>query len=340
MSPGVAVDAVDPRDGCSFDEWFAVLRATDLERWPDGPGWQRAERLAMALDEEGPEGHDCVVARAEGRVVGIADVELFRRENRHVARIDVRVLPEHRRRGVGTALVESVERRARAAGRTELGGMDETPTWDGYVDRAGPFARHLGFSVALRMVRRRLTVPLGPGRAAALRRLSTISSAGYSLVTFGDRWPDEYLDDRCELGRRMSTDVPVGEQELDEEIWDERRVRAIEAGLAAQNRAKVTTAARHDATGHLIGYTEVVVPLGAPAWSWQHDTLVMSEHRGHGLGLAMKVANVLAVMERHPGVRSISTWNAAENAPMIAVNDEMGFEVVAHSAYWLRNITA
>ena len=130
----------------------------------------------------------------------------------------------------------------------------------------------------------------------------------------------------------MSTDVPVGDQELDEEIWDESRVRALEAGLAAQNRAKVSTAARHAATGRLVGYTEVVVPLGAPAWSWQHDTLVMREHRGHGLGLAMKVANLRAVAERHPGVRSISTWNAAENAPMIAVNDEMGFEVVAHSS--------
>ena len=63
----------------------------------------------------------------------------------------------------------------------------------------------------------------------------------------------------------MSTDVPVGEQELDEEVWDEGRVRALEAGLAAQDRAKVTTAARHDATGRLVGYTEVVVPLGAPA---------------------------------------------------------------------------
>ena len=339
MTTGVDVVAVDARDGRAFDEWFAVLRATDLERWPDGPGWQRAERLAQALDEGGPEEHRCLVARLDGRVVGIADLELFRRENRHVARTDVRVLPEHRRRGVGTALVEAAERMARAAGRTELGGMDEIPTWDGYADTAGPFARRLGFSAALRLVRRRLDVPLDPVHAAALRRRPRTSPPGYSLLTFSDRWPDEYLADRCELGRRMSTDVPVGEQELDEEIWDGSRVRALEAGLAAQDRAKVTTAARHDATGRLVGYTEVVIPLGAPAWSWQHDTLVIREHRGHGLGLAMKVANLRAVTERHPGVRSISTWNAAENAPMIAVNDEMGFGVVAHAAYWLREIT-
>ena len=340
MSPAaeaeVEVVAVDARDAGAFDEWFAVLRATDGERWPDGPGWQRAERLAMALDEQGPEEHRCLLARLQGRVVGIADLELFRRENRHVARVDVRVLPEWRRRGVGTALVAAAERTARAAGRRELAGMDEVPTREGYVDTAGPFARHLGFCIALRMVRRRLDVPLEPVPPDA-RPLGT-APAGYSLLTFCDRWPDEYLADRCELGRRMSTDVPLGDQELEEEIWDESRVRALEAGLAAQDRAKVSTAARHDATGRLVGYTEVVIPLGAPAWSWQHDTLVTREHRGHGLGLAMKVANLQAVVERHPGVRSVSTWNAAENAPMIAVNDEMGFQVVAHSSYWLREI--
>ena len=52
---------------------------------------------------------------------------------------------------------------------------------------------------------------------------------------------------------------------------------------------------------------------------------------GTASGFAMKVANLWAVMERHPGVRTISTWNAAENAPMIAVNEEIGFAVEALS---------
>jgi hypothetical protein len=34
----------------------------------------------------------------------------------------------------------------------------------------------------------------------------------------------------------------------------------------------------------------------------------------------------------------VSTWNAAENVPMIAVNDEMGFEVAARSNYWLKHL--
>jgi GNAT superfamily N-acetyltransferase len=210
---------------------------------------------------------------------------------------------------------------------------------DGYVDTAGPFARHLGFTVAQRMVRRRIDLPLDDEHAAALRRDPKATPVGYSLLTFAERWPDEYLDDRCELGRRMSTDVPVGDQEIDEEVWDAGRVRALEALLAAQNRAKVTTAACDDASGGLVAFTEVAVPLGAPESAWQHDTLVMREHRGHGLGFAMKVANLFAVQERHPAVCWINTWNAAENAPMIAVNDELGCRVEAHSAYWHRPIT-
>ncbi len=336
----VEVEAIDPHDTPAFDEWFALWHVTDLEHSPEGPGWQYAERLAMALDEHGPEQNQPLVARREGAVVGVANLKMFRRENHHLARLEVRVRRDHRRRGIGTALVDTAERLAAATGRSELAGMDETPVRDGYVDASGPFARHLGFTVAQRMVRRRIDLPLSAEHADALRHHPKASPSGYSLVTFADRWPDEYLDDRCELGRRMSTDVPVGEQEVDEEVWDAERVRALEASLAAQNRAKVTTAARDDASGRLVGYTEVAIPLGAPESSYQHDTLVMREHRGHGLGFALKVANLLAVQQRYPAVGRISTWNAEENAPMIAVNADLGFNAVAHSTDWHRPIAS
>jgi GNAT superfamily N-acetyltransferase len=330
------VAVVDAGDTGAFDEWFAVWHVTDLEHWPDGPGWQYAERRAMALDEDGPEENKPLVARQGGVVVGVANLKMFRRENLHLARLEVRVLNAHRRRGIGAALVEAAERGAAATGRSELAGMDETPVGDG--DTAGPFARHLGFTVAQRMVRRRIDLPLDDEHAAALSRNPKATPAGYSLVTFADRWPDGHLSDRCELGRRMSTDVPAGEQVYDEEVWDAERVRALEASFAAQNRAKVTTAARHDDSGRLIGFTEVAIPLGAPESAWQHDTLVVREHRGHGLGFALKVANLFAVAEGHPAVRMINTWNAEENAPMVAVNEEMGFRVVAHSSSWHRPI--
>lgn len=334
----IEVEAVDPHDTAAFDAWFAVWQAIDMERWPSLPGWQYEELLAMALDREGAYERRPLVARRTGVVAGVVGLEMTRHENLHLARVDLRVLPEHRRRGVGTALVETAERIAGAAGRTELAAMDEVPERPDYEGSGEAFARRLGFTVVQRMVRRRIDLPLDHSRAAALRKDPRATPAGYTLLTFGNRWPDEYLDDRCELGRRMSTDIPKGEQELDEEVWDHARVRALEASLAAQNRAKVTTAARHDASGRLVGFTEVAVPLGAPESAWQHDTLVAREHRGHGLGFAMKLANLFAVAERHPGVRRINTHNAEDNAPMITVNVDLGFRVEAHSTDWHRPI--
>lgn len=217
---GIEVEAIDPRDTSAFDGWFAVWNAIDMERYPELPGWQYQELLAMALDRDGAFERRPLVARCDRTVAGVAGLELTRRENFHLARIDLRVLPEHRRRGVGTALVEAAERIATAAGRTELGAEDETPLRSGYVDCAAPFARHLGFTPVLRTVRRCIDLPLDPVHAAALRRDPRATPAGFTLLTIGNYWPDEYLDDRCELGRRMSTDMPMGEQELDEQVWD------------------------------------------------------------------------------------------------------------------------
>jgi GNAT superfamily N-acetyltransferase len=336
----IEVEAIDPNDTHVFDAWFAVWHAVDMERWPGGPGWQYEELLAMALDRDGAYERRPLVARRAGVVAGVVGLEISRHENFHLARIDLRVLPEHRRQGVGTALVETAERIASAAGRTELAAESETPLRPDYVDSAEPFAHRLGFTVVQRMVRRAIDLPLEAAHAAALRRDPRATPVGYSLVTFGNYWPDEDLEDRCELGRRMSTDIPMGEQELDEQAWDAARVRALEASLAAQNRAKVTTAARHDASGRLVAFTEVAIPLGAPESAWQHDTLVVREHRGHGLGFALKLANLFEVHERHPGVRRINTWNAEENAPMIAVNEDLGFRVEARSTEWHRPIAS
>jgi GNAT superfamily N-acetyltransferase len=158
------------------------------------------------------------------------------------------------------------------------------------------------------------------------------------MLSFSDRWPEEYLEDRCEFGRRMSTDAPVGEQVLDEEVWDADRVRHMEASTAAQNRAKLTTVARHDASGRLVAFTEVAIPLGAPESVWQHDTLVMREHRGHGLGMAVKLANLAALVDSYPHARIVSTWNAVENKHMIAINDELGHIVEAGSTTWLKHL--
>ena len=67
-------------------------------------------------------------------------------------------------------------------------------------------------------------------------------------------------------------------------------------------------------------------------------TVVRPEHRGHRLGLAVKIANVEELAQRAPDVRLIVTGNASANAPMIAVNEMMGFEVASEGNFWQKHL--
>ena len=60
----------------------------------------------------------------------------------------------------------------------------------------------------------------------------------------------------------------------------------------------------------------------------QSGTLVVGEHRGHRLGLAIKVANQKAMAERFPELEWLMTGNADVNVHMNAINDRLGYRVV------------
>jgi hypothetical protein len=55
---------------------------------------------------------------------------------------------------------------------------------------------------------------------------------------------------------------------------------------------------------------------------------VLPEHRGHALGLAMKIANHRAVRRLYPECRVLVTGNAGVNVAMNAVNDRLGYREI------------
>lgn len=86
--------------------------------------------------------------------------------------------------------------------------------------------------------------------------------------------------------------------------------------------------------------SELLLARDTPDQAWQLVTVVHPAHRGHRLGLAVKIANLDALTARSDAVRIIITGNAAVNAPMIAVNEMLGFEVVSEGAFWQKRLRA
>ncbi|MET0928156.1 MAG: GNAT family N-acetyltransferase, partial [Aeromicrobium sp.] len=123
---------------------------------------------------------------------------------------------------------------------------------------------------------------------------------------------------------------------LENEHWDAERVRKDEADLVRVGRTMQVTVARA-ASGGLAGHTQLAFP-DDDAEVYQWDTLVRPEHRGHGLGLALKIHTMNASADLLAGRRRITTENAADNTHMIAVNEQLGFRQTAWTGEYVRDI--
>lgn len=132
------------------------------------------------------------------------------------------------------------------------------------------------------------------------------------------------------------TEAPTGELAVEPERWSPERVRDVEARRRARSQRTFDTVVVAP-DGGLVGNTRLV--LGARmvrGGASQSGTLVPPGHRGHRLGLAMKVANLRRLLAHDASPRLLHTFNAGVNAPMLAVNAALGFRPVEHVEEWQR----
>ena len=331
MTPALPLLELGPDDPL-FPAWCDVWASGTLLDRPDEPVRPVSDHLALARQLTGPGGSRDGTHRAvlvDGTVAGALRVILPVKDNPQLAVLDVGVRPEHRRRGVGTALLDEGVRLARQAGRSELVAEVDEP---GSEAPGRAFAQRHGWTCDLVETRRELHLPPDEQRLAALEEDARRASRGYEVVTWRDRTPDELVDDRALLERRMTTDAPHGDLPVEEEDWDAARVREYEAMHVARGRTVLSAGAVRD--GHLVAFTDLQVPLADPRTAHQGGTLVLREHRGHRLGALVKAAVLREVLATQPEVRRIATFNSESNTPMVAVNEALGFVPAGRLSTW------
>lgn len=330
----------------------------ELERefGDDDLAWPLRTELANSLAEPERRLHlwAAVPAHADedaDAVLGLAKLVLPQLDNLQFAEGSVIVRPDARRRGIGTALARAMLDRCRADGRrvlaTWISAVPPVPeehedavevgTRRGWIDGSHPAAR-FALGLGLRPEQLELhSVLQVPVDLEALHRLhdDAIGYADdYDLLTWEDACPDRHVDAFAELAVAMSTDIPQADLDLEPQVWDAARIRRQEARRAAAGVRTLTAAARHLSTGRLVGYTTLMHNAERPAAAHQEDTLVLRDHRGHRLGMLLKVWNLRRVQQVWPSVERIHTWNAEENSPMLAINFAIGFQVRSIESAW------
>jgi hypothetical protein len=190
------------------------------------------------------------------------------------------------------------------------------------------FALTAGAALELEEVRRiQYLAKIAPGTVASLRAAAERAAAGYSLVSWTGEVPEQYLGPLAAVVNAFE-DAPRGAG-VEAEVWDAARLRErTGAFVRAGFMRSWHVAALLDATGEMAAFTEVIVDPESPEWGFQELTAVIRSHRGHRLGLLVKTAMLDLLAIREPQLERIMTGNAAANDHMIAVNEQLGYEVV------------
>ena len=310
----------------------------ELSRYPDDvlPHWQ--DQKHAPIRQYGIRVDGVIVARSVYQTIPDATT----------AWLTVEVLPEHRRRDMGTALADHIEEVATDEGRTNLlvycasadvdGERLFAATGVGSVPFDNPEVQFLltrGYT--LEQVERgsRLALPIDV-KATAIR-LAEVAPAGYRLHYWSTRTPDRWADDLTVLLTRMSTDAPSAGLDEPEDVWSVDRLRTNEEALAQTPVDSLVVAVEDAASGHLVGFSDLRVPTDVTRVVRQEDTIVLREHRGRRLGLVLKLANLLNLEKEHPGHPAVVTFNAEENRHMLDVNESVGFVPIGYEGAWKKD---
>jgi len=290
----------------------------------------------------------------DGELIGCLSLDILQDDGGQTGMFGLALLRAHWGRGIATEMYAHLEQTAREAGVRKLQHwaehhddgaglpMLDSPTGSGAVpaDRPARCLQRHGFR--LEQVERGSALIWSDDTVAhliALRDEAAVHAAGYRTVQWVGATPARYLDGYAWMKSRMSTDVPDGELGTPEETWDAARVQRQDARMAERGWTMMVTAAQQVDTGELCAFNELAIGGDRMAATHQYDTLVLSEHRGHRLGMLVKTVGLLAWRERYPHSPKVGTYNAEENRPMLSINEAIGFTPVAYEGAWRKDLT-
>jgi GNAT superfamily N-acetyltransferase len=342
-------DGLDAPGGADFAEYAVLSNAVEAHALGTDLLTMGHEEMLAEYRSTASRTRRHLVARQDGVIIGRAMVTTRPLTPESGAHLMVDVLPDHRRRGLGTALLTAAESIAQDAAAPVLkvavahsvsdgGRRVEPPTGFGDLPADDPGVRFLlAHGYALEQVTRISLLDADQLRGGVTSSYGTAADGAddYRLLAWTGPTPDACIDELAALRTRMSTDAPSAGMVTVADPWDADRVREHDDRIASSGRTMLTTAVEHGPTGALAGFSEIVVSEG-DAVAVQEDTLVLSDHRGRRLGMRLKRANAEQLVASFPAVEAVVTWNAEENRPMLDVNEAMGFRAIGYEGGWQR----
>ncbi len=308
--------------------YFDHADAIQLEIDPGNPPLPREKRKALirsAFSIPYVNKRIYLALAENGEAAGLASASAENQKspsypaNKHVCNMNLSVLGKHRRKGLGTKLLKhlTAELAAKESAVTEFLSPVVLDSGRAFLDRSGG-------TLSLQQSENRLYLKdvdwamVEAWAAEGTRRNPDTAFIKASVI------PEEDINNYSEIYTETMNQQPFGDIAV-RIVITPAQIRLHEEHNRADG-VEHTTIYTKEKDGSVSGLTETGYIKESGDKAWQMLTGVRARDRGRGLGKVLKALMLLHIRQAYPGLKYIATGNADSNAPMLAINNKLGFK--------------
>jgi len=327
LDPGLQISQYAPQDLSDqlWESFFELREQRFRGLLPDDPLPSREFRKKYMLS---PHPHWktfwwMVFSTREQKFIGLGGLWFESQEspsynvNKHIVYMDIYVDKDCRRQGIGTAYLKAILSQAKAHGKTLV------RVESAEADSGVPFCQNLGGRVVTERHVNRLKIEKVDWSLMEKWQEGAQRAKGVSVELF-QNVPEKDIDAYCKLYTQIMAQAPADDSAGQMIITPKKR-RQDEKEYEKNGYAWHTMITR-EPDGAMSGLTEIFYAPEQPHLIDQELTGVKDAYRGRGLGKWLKADMLFFVKSQYPAARFVDTGNADHNAPMLSINERMGFE--------------
>lgn len=299
-----------------FMELFPIDDPVELDPFMTSEkGWLNTESCKYVI----------FIAYDNGKVAGVGS--MTKNDGQAQVFTDIVVFSEHRRKGIGTILLNKLCEEAASFGFKIFSfcSVDIIQSGEDFLMKNGAKKGIIqkGNQVLIKDLDENL-----------MRKwVDDGNSPEYESGVWINEIPEEHLEKYSEAYNSIN-DAPHGDLENMKTIMTPDSMREFIKRIIEGKNEIIISWVRDKNSGEFAAISDVIIYNTKKYAAFQNNTLTVPKYRKNGFGKLVKALNALYLIDFRPEVRFIRTSNANVNEAMLAINEKMGFKQYQTHTFW------